>query len=153
DTALRTLGMAAFEWKLDGARVQVHKAGGEVRVYTRNLNEVTERVPEIVELVRSASPRALILDGEAIALRPDGSPHSFQLTMRRFGRKLEIDAMRRELPLSVFFFDCLLRDDDVLVDRSGRERFAALADALPEQVLIPRVITADTVEAARFFED
>src|SRR4029078_10183024 len=99
DAALEQLGTAAFEWKLDGARVQVHKAGELVRVYTRNLNDVTERVPELVELVQSSPCRELILEGEAIALRSDGSPLSFQLTMRRFGRKLEVAAMRSELPL------------------------------------------------------
>ena len=152
EAALRTLGTAAFEWKLDGARVQVHKAGSEVRVYTRNLNDVTQRVPEIVEAVRASRRHALILDGEAIALRPGGKPHSFQLTMRRFGRKLEVDAMRRELPLSVFFFDCLLRDDEVLADHPARERFRALEEALPPALIIPRTVTADTAEAAWFFE-
>ncbi len=149
---MRTLGTAAFEWKLDGARVQVHKAGNEVRVYTRNLNDVTQRVPEIVDAVRASPRQALILDGEAIALRPDGTPHSFQLTMRRFGRKLEVDAMRRELPLSVFFFDCLLRDDEVLADHPARERFRALEDALAPAIIIPRTVTADAAEAARFLE-
>ena len=76
-------------------------------------------MPEIVEVVRASPRNALILDGEAIALKPDGSPHSFQVTMRRFGRKLEVEAMRRELPLSVFFFDCLLRDGEALVGSPG----------------------------------
>ncbi|HET7596555.1 MAG TPA: hypothetical protein VFK15_06455, partial [Burkholderiales bacterium] len=81
DEALERLGRAAFEWKLDGARVQVHKDGDAVRVYTRNLNDVTARVPEIVAAAQTASSRSLILDGEAIALYPDGSPQSFQSTM------------------------------------------------------------------------
>jgi DNA ligase-1 len=151
--ALAQLGTAALEWKLDGARVQVHKAGGAVRVYTRTLNDVTPRVPEIVEAARAAPDAALILDGEAIALKPDGSPHSFQVTMRRFGRKLNVDAMRRELPLSVFFFDCLLRNDQALVDRPAGERFRALREALPAQLVIPRLVTADRAEAARFFDE
>ena len=153
EAALEALGTAAFEWKLDGARVQVHKAGDEVRVYTRNLNDVTERVPEIVEIVRGSSHQNLILDGEAIALRPDGSPLSFQLTMRRFGTKLEVDAMRAEIPVSVFFFDCLLRDDAALVDAPASERFLALEDAVPRDTLIPRLVTADTGAAAEFFEE
>ena len=152
DEALEQLGTAAFEWKLDGARVQVHKSADDVRVYTRNLNDITARVPEIVELVR-ASPRSkLILDGEAIALRPDGSPHSFQLTMRRFGRKLEVEAMRRELPLSVFFFDCLLREEDALIDRPAHERFAALTEAVPQETIIPRIVTSEQGAAAEFLE-
>ena len=153
EEALEQLGTAAFEWKLDGARVQVHKSGDEVRVYTRNLNDVTARVPEIVEAVLR-SPRAkLILDGEAIALRPDGSPRSFQLTMRRFGRKLEVEAMRQALPLSVFFFDCLMRDDEALVDRPARERFDALEGSVPRETIIPRIVTADAAAASAFFEE
>jgi DNA ligase-1 len=153
DDALQQLGTAAFEWKLDGARVQVHKAGDDVRVYTRNLNDVTERVPEIVEAVRASPSRNLILDGEAIALRPDGSPLSFQLTMRRFGRKLEVEAMRRELPLSVFFFDCLLQDDEPLIDRPAAVRFAALESCVPRETVIPRMVTSAQAAAAAFFED
>jgi DNA ligase-1 len=153
EEALGQLGSAAVEWKLDGARVQVHKAGDEVRVYTRNLNDVTERVPEIVDAVRRALHATLILDGEAIALRPDGSPHSFQLTMRRFGRKLDVEAMRPELPLSVFFFDCLLLDEEPLIDRTARERFDALQRSVPRETLIPRIITSDVTAARAFFED
>ena len=152
DAALEQLDRAAFEWKLDGARVQVHKAGGDVRVYTRNLNDVTERVPEIVDVVRAAPHENLILDGEAIALRPDGSPLSFQLTMRRFGRKLEVEAMRREIPLSVFFFDCLLRGSDALIDHPARERFDALDTAVPRETIIPRIVTSEQGAAAEFFE-
>src|SRR5581483_7271373 len=99
DAALADLGEAALEYKLDGARIQVHKADDEVRVYTRNLREVTVAVPEVVAAVRGLAPRELILDGEAIALRADGTPQPFQITMRRFGRKLDVDALRAELPI------------------------------------------------------
>jgi DNA ligase-1 len=153
EDALDQLGTAALEWKLDGARVQVHKDGDAVRVYTRNLNDVTERVPEIVQIVRASSRRSLILDGEAIALRADGSPLSFQLTMRRFGRKLEVEAMRRELPLSVYFFDCLFRDGEALVDQPGAERFAALEASLSPETIISRLVTGDKAAAASFFEE
>ena len=153
EEALALLGMAAFEWKLDGARVQVHKSGSAVRCYTRNLNEVTARVPEIVEAVRALPADSLILDGEAIALRADGSPHSFQVTMRRFGRRLEVEAMRRELPLSVFFFDCLLRDGAPLVDRPAAARFLALERSVPRAMIIPRIVTDDRGAATHFFDD
>src|SRR5215212_1832644 len=83
--ALARIGTAAVEWKVDGARVQVHKAADEVTVYTRSLNDVTASVPEIVEAVRGLPARELILDGEAIALTAGGAPHTFQVTMRRFG--------------------------------------------------------------------
>jgi DNA ligase 1 len=150
--ALRTLGSAGFEWKLDGARIQVHKSGDEVRVYTRNLNDVTGRVPEIVTAVRAARCASLILDGEAIALRSDGSPLSFQLTMRRFGRRLEVESLRESLPLSVFFFDCLLADDRVLIDSRADLRFEALEQAVPPELVVPRIVTDEESEASAFFE-
>ena len=112
DAALDRLGEAMFECKLDGARVQVHKDGDEVRVFTRKLHDVTSRVPEIVETVRAFGARSCILDGEAIALRPDGTPHTFQTTMRRFGRRLEVDQMRHKIPLSHLYFDALYLDGD-----------------------------------------
>jgi DNA ligase-1 len=153
EAALGELGTAAVEWKLDGARVQVHKAGGDVRVFTRNLNDVTAAVPEIVAAVQPLPARELILDGETIALAPGGAPQPFQVTMRRFGRKLDVDAMRHELPLSVFFFDVLRRDAEDLVDRPARERFAALGDALPKPLVVPRIVTADPAAAEGFFKD
>jgi DNA ligase-1 len=150
--ALDQLGDAALEWKLDGARVQVHKSGTDVRVFTRSLNDVTAAVPEIVEAVGALPARVLILDGEAIALRGNGSPQPFQVTMRRFGRKLDIEAARRELPLSVFFFDCLRRDGDDLIDSPARQRFSALSDSLPATLLVPRLVTGDPSRAQAFLD-
>jgi len=151
--ALAKLGVAAFEYKLDGARVQVHKAGDEVRVYTRSLKDVTPAVPEIVEAVGALVARELVLDGETIALAPSGAPHPFQVTMRRFGRRLDVAAMRAELPLAVYFFDALRRDDEPLADRPARERFAILADALPSPLVIPRLVTADAAAAEAFYAE
>jgi len=113
--ALAELGRAALEWKLDGGRVQVHKRGDEVRVFTRRLNEVTDALPEVVESVRALAPRELILDGEALAFRADGRPEPFQATMQRFGRKLDVDALRASLPLRPFFFDCLRVDGEIVL--------------------------------------
>jgi len=152
EAALAALGTAILEWKLDGARVQVHKSGGEVRVFTRNLNDVTAAVPEVVAAVRGVAVRSLILDGEAIALRPDGKPHPFQVTMRRFGRKLDVGEVRGELPLSVFFFDCLLREGEPLVDEAGIDRRKALEAAVPQN-LVPCIVTADKARAAAFYAD
>ncbi len=149
--ALSRLGTAALEWKLDGARVQVHKSGCEVRVFTRNLNEVTAAVPEIVESVRVLPARELILDGEAIATTPGGAPQPFQVTMRRFGRRLDVAALRAELPLTAFFFDVLRRDGESLVDRAARERFAALAETLPGGLVVTRLITSDASQAEAFY--
>jgi DNA ligase-1 len=151
--ALTRLGTAALEWKLDGARVQVHKAAEDVRVYTRNLNDVTAAVPEIVEAVRAAPARELILDGEAIALGPGGAPQPFQVTMRRFGRKLDVAAMRAKLPLAAFFFDCLRSDGAAFIDRPAHERFAALGQALPAELVVPRLVTSDLADAEAFYAD
>jgi DNA ligase-1 len=153
ETALAQLGTAILEWKLDGARVQVHKAGDEVRVFTRNLNDVTAAVPEVVAAARAAASRELILDGEAIALRGDGRPHPFQVTMRRFGRKLDVDTLRQELPLSVFFFDCLYADGTALVDRPAAARHDLLRAALPQGAVTPSLITQDPAAARAFYAE
>ncbi|HJT62177.1 MAG TPA: ATP-dependent DNA ligase [Burkholderiales bacterium] len=150
--ALKDLGSALFEWKLDGARVQVHKAGGEIRVFTRNLNEVTARVPEVVSALQNVAGD-LILDGEVIALRADGRPHPFQTTMRRFGRKLDDETLRGELPLSVFFFDCLLRDGEPLIDRGAAVRRETLEQSVPAVFLTPSLITDDLGKAEAFYAD
>jgi ATP-dependent DNA ligase I len=151
--ALDRLGIAAFDWKLDGARVQAHKSGDEIRVYTRSLNEVTSAVPELVAALQECAVRELILDGETIALKPDGTPYPFQETMRRFGRKLDVEALRATLPLSVFFFDCLLADGKDLTAEPARERFDALAKFLPAKILIPRLVTGDKEAAQTFYDD
>ena len=149
--ALEQLGRALFEWKLDGARIQVHKAGAEVRVFTRNLNDVTVRVPEVVSALQNTH-ESLILDGEAIALRADGRPHPFQVTMRRFGRKTDDEAQRRALPLSVFFFDCLLRGGEPIVDRGAGERHDILRQVLPPSLVTPSLVTDDAAQADAFYE-
>jgi DNA ligase-1 len=151
--ALATLGTGLFEWKLDGARVQVHKSGDDIRVFTRNLNDVTERVPELIAAVRSSRAHSLILDGEAIALREDARPHPFQVTMRRFSRRLELDAVRGELPLSVFFFDCLLRDGEPLVDRAALERHDILRSVLPAMFCTPSMVTPELEKAQAFYDE
>jgi DNA ligase 1 len=151
--AMARIPMAALEWKLDGARVQAHKNGDDVRIYSRTGNDVTAAAPEIVTAVRRAQARALILDGEAIALKPNGGPYPFQDTMRRFGRVLDIDAMRATMPLSVFFFDCLRRDDRDTVPLPAAERFDSMAAALPSELLIPRLVTTEIAAAQAFYDD
>jgi ATP-dependent DNA ligase I len=152
--ALRELGGGeiAFEWKLDGARVQAHKDGENVRLYTRTLNEVTDALPEITTAVRGLSARELVLDGEAIAYDAAGRPHPFQVTMRRFGRRLEVEKLLTELPIRVCFFDCLRVDGRSLADRPLRERSAALAAVVPESMRVPRRVTASASEAHAFYE-
>ncbi len=149
--ALADLGEAALEYKLDGARVQVHKSGDEVAVYSRSLNDVTAAVPEVVELVRALPAENLILDGEVISLQPDGRPQPFQITMRRFGRKLDVDRMRSQLPMTPFWFDLLHLNGANLLDEPQARRFAALAELAP-QSLIPNLVTSDAARAEEFFE-
>lgn len=151
--ALEQLGDdAVFEWKMDGARIQVHKAGDSIHIYTRSLNDVTAAVPEIVETVQGLPARELILDGEAIAFTETGWPHPFQITMRRFGRKLDVAKLRAQLPIRAYFFDCLRSGDESLADRPTRERFDALARAVPESLLIPRLVTSSEQEATAFYD-
>lgn len=147
------LGPMALDYKLDGARVQVHKDDTGVRVFTRHLRDVTAAVPEVVEAAGAMPARRLILDGEALALRPDGTPLPFQVTMRRFGRKLDVDEQRRRLPLTPFFFDCLLVDGQDLIDEPFRMRSDALAELTGGRSLVPRVLSPDAGEAAAFVDE
>jgi DNA ligase-1 len=149
--ALERLGEAAFEYKVDGARIQLHKAGDEVRVFTRHLQDATDRVPEIVEWARALPVRELVIEGEAIALRPDGRPQPFQATMSRFGRSKNVAAAREQVRLSPFFFDLLLRDGEgPLVALPYAERAARLAATVEPEKRLPRIVTADRGEAERF---
>ncbi|MGQ0653847.1 MAG: ATP-dependent DNA ligase [Betaproteobacteria bacterium] len=147
--AVGSFGTAALEWKLDGARVQAHKLGDEIQVFTRTLKPVTGAVPEVVDVLKGARAHSLVLDGEVIALRADGRPHPFPVTMRRFGRKLDVEALKDALPLSVFFFDCLFADDASLIDRPLSHRRNLLErSGVP---LTPYKVTADAAEAEGFY--
>ena len=117
------------------------------------MNDVTIAVPELVAAARVWPARRLILDGEAIALREDGRPHPFQTTMRRFGRRKNVDALRETLPLSHAMFDVLLVDDDVLLDAPTHARIEALEAAIPEAERIERLVTADPERAEAFWSD
>jgi len=151
DAAIERLGAATFEYKLDGARIQLHKAGDEVRVFTRHLQDVTARVPEVVDFARALPVREAVLEGEAIALRPDGRPQPFQLTMSRIGRSKDVEGARAAVPLSSFFFDCLfLEGEGSLVAVPYAERLDRLTRLVPADVLLPRIQTGQADEAARF---
>jgi DNA ligase-1 len=151
--SLAELGRAALELKLDGARIQVHREKNDVAVYSRSLRDVTGSVPEVVAAALALPAERIILDGEAIALRDDGRPHPFQVTMRRFGRKLDVEAMRSELPLVPYFFDLLHIDGEDLIAAPASERFTRMADALPAERVVPRRITADAAEASAFLAE
>src|SRR5688500_8512104 len=151
--ALQQLGgEAAFEWKMDGARIQAHKSGGTVRIYTRSLNDVGAAIPEIVEQVAALPARDLILDGEAIAFNASDRPHPFQVTMRRFGRKLDVERQRKELPMRAYYFDCLRCEGENLIDWPARERFRRLAEVVPEAIRVPRLVTTAATEAGAFYD-
>jgi DNA ligase-1 len=150
--ALAQLGRAAFEWKLDGARVQLHRDGGEVRVFTRTGIDVTAAVPELVEAARALPAAAFVLDGEAIALEDSGRPRPFQVTMRRFGRRRDVERLRAELPLRAFWFDLLHLDGDDCFDRPAAARWQLLDALLPAPQRIPREIPGDPDAAARFLQ-
>lgn len=153
EEALERLGEAAFEYKLDGARLQVHRAGDEVRVFTRQLQDVTGRVPEVVEWALSLTARELVVEGEALALRSDGRPQPFQVTMRRFGRSKDVAAARAAQPLSAFFFDCLhVEDEGPLVGLPYVERHARLARLVAPGRLLPSLVTADPGQASAFLQ-
>jgi ATP-dependent DNA ligase I len=144
EEALERARPAAVEWKLDGARIQAHRSGDQVRVFTRNLADVTQRLPEVVEAVRALAVESVVLDGEAIALDAEGRPQPFQVTMSRFGSRVSV-----EPALTAFFFDCLHLDGEDLVGRPARERLAAL----PDKLRVPRIETDDAAEAEAFLDD
>jgi DNA ligase 1 len=138
--ALERIAPAAVDFKLDGIRVQVHRRGSEVRVFTRTLDDVTARLPEVVEAALALPVEAVVLDGEAIALRPDGRPEPFQVTASRLGAK-------RDGPLTALFFDVLHADGEDLLDRPGSERFEALGAIVPEAARVPRDVVDDAAGA------
>jgi DNA ligase-1 len=151
DTAealVQLAGPASLEHKLDGFRVQIHKDEGDIRIYSRGLNDVTAYAPELVAAVAPLPARRLILDGEAISFGPNGRPRVFQDTMRRFGKNGV--ALAGELPLSLAVFDTLLVDDQTLLAEPTSARHAAL-DSVAPQLAVPRIVTADAAEAAAFY--
>jgi len=153
DAALEDLrNDASLEWKLDGARIQVHKSEDEVRVFSRNLRDVTAAVPEVVAAVQGLRVRETIIDGEVIALRPDGAPHPFQVTMQRFGRKLDVARMRAQIPLTPFFFDCLSCDGESLLDRSQESRIARLNVVAPS-LIVPMLVRPSRERAQQFLDE
>jgi DNA ligase-1 len=145
-------GTAVFEAKLDGARMQIHRTGDAVSIYTRSLDEVTERLPEVVEATLALPVTDLIADAEAIALRHDGRPHRFQVTASRFGRSVDIAKARELQPLSVFVFDLLHLDGEDLLDRPASERVAVLDAIVPKAHRVDRLVTGDADAAQRFLD-
>jgi DNA ligase 1 len=151
--ALGRVSPAAVEWKLDGIRVQVHRDGDDVAIFTRSLDDITERLPEIVDHVMALPVRAVVLDGEAVALYDDGRPRPFQQTGSRTSSRVDVAKARASAPVSPYFFDILRLDDDELLGRPGSDRFAALSSVVPERLRVPRLVTADAGEAGSFLDE
>jgi DNA ligase-1 len=155
--AFERVSPAAVEWKIDGIRIQVHRQGSQVTVFTRSLDDITTRLPEITAAVRGAEAESLVLDGEAIALGPDGRARPFQVTASRAGTRTSNQgapgADRPDVPLTPFFFDLLHLDGRDLIDEPATQRQRLLAAVLPEDIRVPRIVTSDVAEAERFFAD
>jgi len=143
-------GRTAVEFKLDGARIQIHKRGGEVRVFSRRLSDVTESVPEIVALARNFKGDSLLVEGEVVAVDRGGRPLPFQDLMRRFGRVHDIEAAMAEIPLELHLFDILYLDGGLLIGETYESRWATLASVAPSDLLVERLISERTEEIEAF---
>jgi ATP-dependent DNA ligase I len=148
--AMERIGAAAVDWKIDGIRVQLHRQGGQVRVFTRTLDDITDRVPEIAAAGLSLSAESVVADGEAVALRPDGRPYPFQVTSARAASQAA-GGQSGKVPLSLFLFDVLYADGTDLLERAAGERFGRLTAIAPAGLIVPRLITSDPAEAEQFF--
>ena len=151
--ALDRISPAAAEWKIDGIRIQVHRSGHQVAVFTRTLEDITARVPEIAEAAMSLSVTDVVLDGEAVALTPDGRPRPFQVTAARTASQVDVGKQRAQTPLTAFLFDLLYLDGTDLIDAPASERHRQLSRIAPEALLIPRLVTADPAAAEAFLGD
>ena len=147
--ALSRVSPAAVEWKLDGVRVQVHRNGDDVRVFTRTLDDITGRVPEVVEAARSLAVRTIVLDGETIALDDALRPRPFQVTSSRVASR----GGDVGVALTTWFFDVLYVEGTDLLDEPAAHRWAQLEGVVPESLRVPRIVTADVEVAAAFGAD
>ena len=151
--ATTTGGPWSVERKLDGIRIQAHKRGDDVRVFTRSLDDITERLPEVVEVVATLPAETLVLDGEAIALRPDGRPEPFQITGARTASSRDPAQLREQTPLTTYVFDVLHIDGTSLLDDPLSVRREVLDRILPSENRVASVVTDDPEVAQRFFDD
>ena len=147
--ALAKSGPAGVEWKLDGIRAQIHKQGDDIRVLTRSLEDITDRVPEVVELISSLPVASAIFDGELIALHSDGRPKPFQKTGSRAASRVDPTMARMRTPLTVFLFDVLHLNGSDLIDEAASVRRGVLENAVPLPHLTPRLRVADVAEPAQ----
>ena len=151
--ALERISPAAAEWKIDGIRIQVHRAGDQVAVFTRTLEDITARVPEIAEAALALPAASVVLDGEAVALAPDGRPRPFQVTAARTASQTDVGRQRAETPLTPFLFDLLHLNGADFIDAPAGERHRLLSEVVPVAMLTPRMVTDDPAAAQAFFAD
>jgi DNA ligase-1 len=144
-------GRTALEYKYDGARIQLHHDRARVAVWSRRLSDVTRSLPDVVELARGLGGAPFILDGEVVALDPAGRPLPFQELMRRFRRTHEVEALAREMPLALHFFDCLMADGRSLIDEPYERRWEVLARLTGGRHLAERLVVAAADVAREFF--
>ncbi|HET9873736.1 MAG TPA: ATP-dependent DNA ligase [Propionibacteriaceae bacterium] len=142
---------AVVDYKLDGIRVQVHRDPNAVRIFTRSLDDITSRLPEVVDIVRSLPAERLVLDGEVLALRPDGRPEAFQVTASRAATSIEVDPTMTRTPLMVAFFDLLHVDGADLADRPLSVRMERMRQVLPQTLIVPRAVCDSPDAVARLF--
>lgn len=139
--------------KLDGVRIQAHKVGADVHLFTRSLEDVTERLPEVVSLVIRLSAETVVLDGEVIALASDGRPEPFQVTGARTASAGDPDELSLRTPVTSWFFDVLHLDGVDLVDEPLARRVELLAEVIPDEAVVPAIETTDPAVAQQFFDD
>lgn len=151
EAALGEIGTAAVEWKYDGARVQIHKDGERVRIFSRRLDNVTASLPEIAQAAKSIRAESAILDGEAVAVGNDGRPQAFQQILKRFRRKYNVDRLAAQIPLRLFLFDIIYLNGESLVDRPLTERRALLEGIAEEQVLAGQMLTSSVDDAEQAY--
>jgi DNA ligase-1 len=154
DAALDKTGLPALvDYKLDGVRVQVHRSGKEVRIFTRSLDDITARLPEVAAVTRSLPHERLVLDGEVLSLRNDGRPEAFQVVASRTMSGVDMAAAAKPGPLRVFFFDLLHLDGRDLLDTPLSQRLEQMRQLLPATITVPREVCTTPTEAADTFAD
>ncbi len=147
-------GETAFEYKYDGARIQIHSDGSQIRVFSRRLSDVTESLPDVIGVIEEFGlDSEFILEGEVVAIGKTGKPLPFQELMRRFGRVKDVAEMVEQVPLRLHLFDVLYLDGKLLIDDQYSSRWSRLEELVPNEHLVKRIVTSDPEEATRFMED